>query len=180
MFFRNGLAQRAGAGNGFLMPRLLGRGRRRRGSDLAPVLAVAIAERLEPLERQAAKERASRGKKAGAEIRNIGESSVEILPRAKSLDRVVSAVGMSRPTVKGLTLFIPLWFSKVPFSSAKDLCYRFVYQLGAGPESSIRLIDPIVSELGKASNSRGGPPEESLCFGVAFPFIKPLPLLITK
>ena len=64
-----------------------------------PLEALAMAERLEPMEKKAAKERQKdHGKTAPGKRTNTPENFTEVI-RANSSDRVASAVGMSRPTL---------------------------------------------------------------------------------
>jgi 16S rRNA G966 N2-methylase RsmD len=66
--------------------------------DFTPSEAVAIGEALEPLERQAAKERqAQHGNTAPGRKSNTLENFSEV-KNNRALDKVASAVGMSRPT----------------------------------------------------------------------------------
>ena len=61
---------------------------------LTPSEQVALADKLEPAEREAAKKR----EQAGRGRRAKGEKFTPI-PKAKAMDRVAAAVGLSRPTL---------------------------------------------------------------------------------
>jgi len=67
--------------------------------DFSPSEAVAMAERLEPFEREAASKRKEDGRGRGAAVRDGNDLGENSTPRSKALDRVASAVGMSRPTL---------------------------------------------------------------------------------
>ena len=65
------------------------------GAELwAPKKAVAIGRALEPIEREAARERQSTLNNPGTASENFTEAS-----RGEALDRVAAVVGVSRPTL---------------------------------------------------------------------------------
>ncbi len=69
--------------------------------DFTPSEAVAMSERLEPLERKAAKERQRLGQEKGRATQHGKPVGEKFSPttKAKTADQVASAVGMSRPTL---------------------------------------------------------------------------------